>query len=297
MMKQCFATLVLAGLVFAGVAQAPMSKSTMAVAPISNSKPLNMTHQEKIHQLLAAVNAADPEAARSVLDPDYRQHNLLIPDKAAGLLSLFPLIREQGLKVQTVRLLVDGDLVVAHNFWTNAQLLGAPEVVSFDVFRIGADGKIAEHWDALMPNTPPNPSGRSLTSGSNQVTDREATDRNKATVQKLFHTIIKGSQAEVGAVVQEHFRPDYHQHTPSAADGIEAVFAAFAREQWVYHRQHRVIGEGNFVLSISEGTAQGVPSVFYDLLRFEEGKIVEHWDVIQAIPTENLANGNTMFGF
>ena len=94
MMKQCFATLVPAGLVFAGVAQAPMSKSTMAVAPISNSQPLNMTHQAKIHQLLTAVNPADPEEARSVLDPDYPHRTLLIPDKAAGPLSTFPLTRE-----------------------------------------------------------------------------------------------------------------------------------------------------------------------------------------------------------
>jgi len=67
--------------------------------------------------------------------------------------------------------------------------------------------------------------------------------------------------------------------------------------QWVFTKQHKVIGEGNCVLSIAEGTHKGVYSVFYDLLRLEDGKVAEHWDVIQAIPTESLANENTMLGF
>jgi hypothetical protein len=51
------------------------------------------------------------------------------------------------------------------------------------------------------------------------------------------------------------------------------------------------------VPSVSEGKVNGVHSVFYDLLRFEGGEVAEHWDVVQPIPTENLANDNGMFGF
>ncbi len=64
-----------------------------------------------------------------------------------------------------------------------------------------------------------------------------------------------------------------------------------------YTKIHKVLGEGNFVLTVSEGQWNGRTNVFYDLLRFEGGKAVEHWDVIQAVPTEGLANQNTMFGF
>ncbi|MEN0062058.1 MAG: hypothetical protein AAGA48_07875 [Myxococcota bacterium] len=39
------------------------------------------------------------------------------------------------------------------------------------------------------------------------------------------------------------------------------------------------------------------PTAFYDLLRFEDGKVVEPWDGILPIPTQGLANDNGMFGF
>jgi predicted SnoaL-like aldol condensation-catalyzing enzyme len=63
-----------------------------------------------------------------------------------------------------------------------------------------------------------------------------------------------------------------------------------------YNTIHKVIGEGNFVLTVSEGTWNGTSNAFYDLFRMENGKAVEHWDVIQPVPTTGLANNNGMFG-
>ena len=51
-----------------------------------------------------------------------------------------------------------------------------------------------------------------------------------------------------------------------------------------YDKVHRVLGEGNFVLTTSEGSFGGKPTAFYDLFRVEQGKIVEHWDTIETIP-------------
>lgn len=254
-------------------------------------------NKEKVRSLLGAVNAYGASKAGELLHPDYIQHNPYIPTGRDGFLSLFPVLEENQTQVSTVRLIQDGNYVVAHNVWDNAAPFGAEQMVSFDILRIDEDGLIAEHWDALMPNTPPNPSGRTLTDGATEVTDLDKTEANKAIVAQIFDAIINGTPEEVGAVVTENFLPDYKQHSPTVADGIPAVFEAFAREQWVYTKNHKILGEGNFVLSISEGTAKGVHSVFYDLLRFEDGKVAEHWDVIQAIPTEGLANDNGMFGF
>jgi predicted SnoaL-like aldol condensation-catalyzing enzyme len=48
-----------------------------------------------------------------------------------------------------------------------------------------------------------------------------------------------------------------------------------------------VLGEGNFVLTVSEGNFAGKPSSFYDLFRVEAGKIAEHWDTIETIPPKS----------
>lgn len=62
------------------------------------------------------------------------------------------------------------------------------------------------------------------------------------------------------------------------------------------HKVHRVLGEGNFVLTVSEGKIGGKHSSFYDLFRVEKGKIAEHWDTIEAIPEKKVwTNANGKF--
>ena len=90
----------------------------------------------------------------------------------------------------------------------------------------------------------------------------------------------------------------YHQHNPGIGDGLDGLSKALesmAKQGLTmkYHTLHKVIGEGNFVLTLSEGQFAGKHVAFYDLFRVESGKIVEHWDVIQDIPPkESRKNQN-----
>ena len=45
----------------------------------------------------------------------------------------------------------------------------------------------------------------------------------------------------------------------------------------------KALAQGNFVPAVSEGTFGGVPTSYYDLWRVENGKIAEHWDVMETI--------------
>ena len=64
-----------------------------------------------------------------------------------------------------------------------------------------------------------------------------------------------------------------------------------------FDTNHAILGEGNFVLSISEKSFAGKASSFYYLFRIENGKIAEHWDIIETIaPKDQWKNTNGKFG-
>ena len=76
------------------------------------------------------------------------------------------------------------------------------------------------------------------------------------------------------------------------------VFASIAVSvsPMAYTENHMILGEGNFVLSVSEGQFLGKHVAFYDLFRIENGKIVEHWDTIEEIPAKDKwMNSNGKF--
>jgi predicted SnoaL-like aldol condensation-catalyzing enzyme len=97
-----------------------------------------------------------------------------------------------------------------------------------------------------------------------------------------------------------HMGNRYVQHNPNAADGPEGFrkFIAFLREKFPNSRSEikRSLVDGDYVIlhvhAIREPGTRG--SAIVDIFKLENGKIVEHWDVVQPIP-ENPANSNTMF--
>jgi predicted SnoaL-like aldol condensation-catalyzing enzyme len=184
-----------------------------------------------------------------------------------------------------------------HNTYENVGAFGGPTLVAFDVFRV-EDGKVAEHWDNLQPPAEPNVSGRTLTDGPVEVTDLDKTEANKALVAAFSQTVLIGG--DFGRITDFIIGGDeYLQHNPLFGDGLAALGDAFAElatqgNGISYTKIHRIIGQGNFVLMMSEGAFGDVPTAYYDLFRLDNGKIVEHWDVISAIPAE-MAHDNGKF--
>jgi predicted SnoaL-like aldol condensation-catalyzing enzyme len=115
------------------------------------------------------------------------------------------------------------------------------------------------------------------------------TERNKQTVARLFDAFRAGDTDAFDDLIVE----DYKQHNPQAGNGLQAVKEFFAPVGPVDVEVHRVIAEDDFVAVHSHYRTWNMAGV--DIFRFDdEGKIIEHWDVLQQVP-ETTASGNDMF--
>jgi predicted SnoaL-like aldol condensation-catalyzing enzyme len=258
----------------------------------------NMSNKEIVRTFLGAVSQGDVDTIRELANPDYIQHNPFIPTGLEPFIELLPVLAEAGTTAENVRMFQDGDFVFMHNIWRNAEPFGAPEMVAFDIIRVDENGRVAEHWDALQPLVSETVSGRTQTDGPNQATDLDQTEANKALAVALVRDVLMG---EDPARITDYISAEsYAQHNPMIADGLEGIVEAVETltaqgNMFQYTEIHAVLGEGNFVLTVSEGQWNGTTNAFYDLFRMEDGMIVEHWDVIQPVPTEGLVNDNGMF--
>lgn len=244
--------------------------------------------------LLRSIETGDP-AAGQVLNPGkYIQHNLGVADGVQGFAALLQALPPGSTKVQVVRAFRDGDFIFTHS---NYEFFGPK--VGFDVFRF-EDGRIVEHWDNLQVRPEgKNPSGRTMTDGPTEASDLGKTAENKALARGFVETVmVGGNLTRLLDFIDEH---QYVQHNPLAGDGVSGLKAYMAEKarQGIsskYVRLHQVLGEGNFVLTMSEGVRNGKPISYYDLFRLENGKIVEHWDTIEEIPPRgDWKNGNGKF--
>ena len=239
------------------------------------------------------TGAAEPVA---VIDPTtYTQHNLAAEDGLAGFGKLMALLPKNSAKVNTVRVFQDGDFVFAHSEYD----FFGPKI-GFDVFRF-ENGRIVEHWDNLQTTAGPNPSGHTMIDGPTRATDLDATAANKTLVRRFVDDILVHGRMERLAGYFDGDR--YVQHNPQIGDGLSGLGAALqalasAGVTMQYDRIHQVLGEGDFVLVVSEGSFGGAPTSFYDLFRVESGRIAEHWDTIETIPPRSeWKNQNGKFGF
>ena len=258
-----------------------------------------LSQKEKVAQFLEAVNERNVDTLEDLVTEDYIQHNPFIPTGRDPFVELLTTVLEQnGTQVQNIRMLEDGNFVAMHNLWTNAAPFGADTVVTFDILRFDDNGKIAEHWDAIQPWESNTVNGNTMIDGGLTIADLDETDTNKNLATSIIQDVLMGQNPDN---ITTYIAADYIQHNPSIGNGLQGIQDAVAfltsiNNMFQYNTIYKVIGEGNFVLTVSEGTWNGTSNAFYDLFRMENGKAVEHWDVIQPVPTTGLANDNGMFG-
>lgn len=287
-----------AGTALAGTALAGTRAANASESAQQGRTPEQQAKVDAALELINTFATGDSAKAAELLAEDYIQHNLAYGtgrDAFTGSVDYLAAADAPTL-VANVRSFVDGDCVFLQ---TVCNFAGAGEQVAFGVFRFDEDGKIAEHWDNLAALAKPNPSKHTQYDGPKQASDLDKTEENRAVVEAFLVDVMQGANPDK--------TPDYFdgdaciQHNTGIADGVSGLSDALATlaEQgieMIYDTTHLVLAEGDMVLDVSEGTFGGQATAYYDLWRVENGKIAEHWDVMETIPAAGTwANENGKF--
>jgi len=253
---------------------------------------MTVAKKDLIRALLKSIETGEPGPVAVVNQAKYIQHNPQTHEGGEGLETLFKRLSKTEPRVNMVRAFEDGEFVFAHMEYDFAS-----RKICFEVFRF-EDGLAVEHWDNIQPRLGPNQSGRSMVDGPTEAIDLELTENNRTLIRSFIENVlIEKNLDQLTRFVEEN----YIEHNPQLRDGVAILHSALeaedeGRRRIDYHRVHRVLAEGNFVLCVSEGHCNGIHSAFYDLFRIANGKVVEHWDTTENVaPRSEWKNNNGKF--
>ena len=245
-----------------------------------------MTEERKIriHALLKGIETGDPESVKVVNPEQYIQHNPQTYEGGEGLASLFKRLSKTSPRVNIVRLFSDGDFVFGHTEYDFSS-----SRIGFEVFRFEGEQTV-EHWDNIQARMGPNSSGHSMVDGPTQVSDLDKTELHREFVSNFLDSVLIERQLDA---LKQFVSEAYVEHNPYLSDGISALRELLTRRDADskltirYEKAHRILAEGNFVLSVCEGYREGKHVSFYDLFRVKDSRIVEHWDTIEKVASRS----------
>ena len=228
----------------------------------------------------------------------YTQHSTGVGDDKEGFMEFFgPFVERNPVRdIRVVRAIEDGQHVFVHVYQSLND--GEAEWVTADLFDTDENDRMIEHWDVIAPFEGKNPAGRTMVDGPTEVEDLHLTSENKEIVRCFYDDILLNSRFEK---ITDYISTDqYLQHAALAKDGIEGLKEHIQRLSDTYgfakyHKLHKLIGQGNFVVTF--GHLQRGDSHFaaFDIFRLQSGKLVEHWDVLEKILAPEEWNNSGKF--
>jgi predicted SnoaL-like aldol condensation-catalyzing enzyme len=123
------------------------------------------------------------------------------------------------------------------------------------------------------------------------------TERNKAIVLEAFDTLFNKRDY---TAAKRFWSERYIQHSAHIAPGREGLFDLIRSfPETLRYENQLIVGEGDYVIAHGRFSGNGRPAAWIaaDVIRFEDGKLAEHWDVLQDEATRaQSVSGLPMFG-
>ena len=228
------------------------------------------------------IRDLDLSLVDSYVKDDYIQHSPTVKNGKAGLLEMLHFLKTLPKPAEetpspVIRLIGEGDLVAVH---LNVGFMGRRMAV-IDLFRL-EDGLLAEHWDAGQLHTNEQDGLITMTNGTTEINEAADAALSKKVVQGFYHELFENRDIKTAELL---LGADFIEHNP-----INSLLSKIDYTVKV----HRLIVEGDFVVSQCENIWGDNRVASYGIFRIADGKIAEHWRVEQAVPAVT-ASGNDMF--
>ena len=235
-----------------------------------------LNRKKQICTLLKGIETGEASSVAVVNQDKYIQHNPQTQEGGDGLAALFKQLSKSNPRVNIIRIFEDGDYIFAHTEYDFSD-----SNIGFEIFRFEGNQTV-EHWDNIQVRRGPNASGNTMVDGQTEATNYKKTEHNREIAQSFVNEILIKRQFNK---LEDYVVDNYIEHNPRISNGISALHSALSIPKSIQYKiSHRILAEGNFVLSVSEGTMNEIHSSFYDLYRLSNNKIVEHWDTTEKIP-------------
>lgn len=230
---------------------------------------------------LSAIRDGEYEWAIKTYSGDrYTQHSTPVRDGPEGFIEFFAGFVERNpvRDIAIVRSFQDGQYVFLHVLQNLNH--GEFQYVTADIFDTDDQGKLIEHWDIIEEMGGETPGGHTQLDGPTEPRDLARTEANKALVARFVHEVLTpGDHTQMSQFVADRCV----QHRPGLADGLVAWQAASMASARRCVELHLVVGCGDLVATLAEVEADGQRLAVIDLYRVADDKIVERWDVTEAI--------------
>ena len=226
------------------------------------------------------------EAINKYAGERYTQHSTPVKDGKEGFIEFFAdfLKRNPERDIEIVRGFEDGQYVFLHVVQTLNG--GESRWVTADLFDTDDQARMIEHWDIISEWVDEPVSGHTQVDGPTEPTDLDKTEENKTLVTGFVTDVLKDGKFD--KLIDYIWTDTYVQHNPHVGDGLEGLsaYVESLTEQGlsiVYEDIHKVVGCGDFVAVLSKMNLAGKDTAVIDLFRVDDGRIVEHWDVLEEI--------------
>ena len=241
------------------------------------------------------------EAFMDWVSPDYIQHNPFAVSGREEAMTFLEGARkaypERTARIH--RVIASDDLVVFHI--ESHDTPGDLGTAVIDIFRV-KDCKVIEHWGVVQPVPESSVNGHDMFNSVEIRTTGKVSQPCTLSARQVadgFVPLLYG-QGKVREAYETWVNPDYQQHNPHAQNGRDAAIA-FLEPFYQKNPQHKmsvyrvIVSDGYIAVHlVGRPTPDAPGAVAVDILRVDNCKIVEHWDVTEPVP-ETSANDNGMY--